>query len=520
MKKEKSESFRENSHHHEINCIFEKINSTLARETYYYPQYEDSALALRLTQIIGRMSLKGFFRRINGSLTKGNSNIFYSDGIFINENNHSVKPSKTKLLSCISVFLLRWIFTLTVFFLSFLKTRPSEHNKSAVLIYGAVIPDLTDPENQKRFRDFCQNGPLPELHEANQIFFKSNLYSEQSDNSTIFSRSPLMSKLIMNSYTSKDTRMFLSIHLRNFFLFFVSVVKHPISCLLCRDIAEDAALGLLNDRNLIISIIITNSNWLEQKLWMSSRKNRNFKLSLALYSLNFFPFVLKSKKYCLGDKGFFPGMDLIQTDEILSWGDICTQELKKIGINCSYRNVGPVLWHIPNRLPKTENNKLKIAIFDVPPFKIDAILDHGDVQEYYYNTDTVIEFMKTSIACAKSYALDKQMELEIYYKPKRDFHPAYDERYSDFIEALVLNESSVTQQDTSKNLFDLINATDVIICIPFSSPAYIAAFIGKKAIYYDPTADLVFESMLEGVLFCNSCAGLEAQLKETLASCI
>ena len=109
-------------------------------------------------------------------------------------------------------------------------------------------------------------------------------------------------------------------------------------------------------------------------------------------------------------------------------------------------------------------------------------------------------------------------EFEICYKPKRIEHPAYDEVYSNFIKEIASSENRFRIESVSTNLFDLINAVDVIICIPFSSPAYLAALQDKQAIYYDPTSDLVFKSQLDKVYFCNNSRMLRTNLSKIFHS--
>jgi len=45
--------------------------------------------------------------------------------------------------------------------------------------------------------------------------------------------------------------------------------------------------------------------------------------------------------------------------------------------------------------------------------------------------------------------------------------------------------------ETETNLYSLIAGAAVVVVIPYSSPAYVAAQLGVPAIYYDPSGEIV-----------------------------
>ena len=67
------------------------------------------------------------------------------------------------------------------------------------------------------------------------------------------------------------------------------------------------------------------------------------------------------------------------------------------------------------------------------------------------------------------------------------------------------------------NLFSLINSCDATITIPYSSVAYVSAFLKTPSIFYDPTGDLLPPESFEYDIIHINC---QNQLLTTLKSII
>ena len=72
--------------------------------------------------------------------------------------------------------------------------------------------------------------------------------------------------------------------------------------------------------------------------------------------------------------------------------------------------------------------------------------------------------------------------------PKKGLH---DSGYLDYIQQLVIQNSNFKLIDNETNLFTLLEECHLSISVPYTSTAYVASFLKKPAVYYDPFAELI-----------------------------
>jgi polysaccharide biosynthesis PFTS motif protein len=72
----------------------------------------------------------------------------------------------------------------------------------------------------------------------------------------------------------------------------------------------------------------------------------------------------------------------------------------------------------------------------------------------------------------------------------------HDPRYIEYIGRLSAPGGGIEMIPFQTNMYDLFANTDLVIVAPYSSPAYVASPVGVRAIYFDPSKELVpfFES--------------------------
>jgi len=89
--------------------------------------------------------------------------------------------------------------------------------------------------------------------------------------------------------------------------------------------------------------------------------------------------------------------------------------------------------------------------------------------------------------------------------------------YLDFIEELSRRRPAFRIIEHDANLFELLNECDLSISVPYTSTAYVAASLGKPAIYYDSYSELA--ANYEKNELVRFAAGA-SQLRETMAACL
>ena len=127
----------------------------------------------------------------------------------------------------------------------------------------------------------------------------------------------------------------------------------------------------------------------------------------------------------------------------------------------------------------------KILIFDVTPKKI------ADNQSIY-SEEIMQDFIKDIIqACEES-----QVGSSLNLKPKRNYSRHDSKSYIDYLSD-VGNKLTTLQWDC--DLQYAIESSNLVICIPFTSPALISKFLGVPCIFYSPLNGFVFEKHYEGI---------------------
>ena len=84
----------------------------------------------------------------------------------------------------------------------------------------------------------------------------------------------------------------------------------------------------------------------------------------------------------------------------------------------------------------------------------------------------------------------------IKLKPKREYSSGDSLTYQDFLKSQNSN-IHVLRWDTS--IVNEILKSDLVICIPFSSPALISKYLGVPTFFYTPSLEFNLEEKHEGI---------------------
>lgn len=499
---------RKNSFFHEINIILEKMKSQIEILQFGSERYKNEDITGRLMQIIGSLSCSVLLESMNSERhLEGNSKVL-GHGLEIGLS--SVAVTKLHLLKCCAFFFKRWCGTLFIFMLASLVPRHLKFRHPCVLVYGAPIDNHPVDEVHQRLDEYCTHGPILRLKNDKNIVFRNGktIFGKTKGRITL-ARNPLMTTTLLSLWSLTDIIYFLNLHLGNLFSFYFLVMKNPIFCLLYEDINDDALMSVLNKKGIVDLVIITNTDWFQQKIWMSCLPDKRFELHMALYSINNIPMIERQHSHSTMD--YHPGFNFLMVDILYTWGEFYTSILQNLGVKTNCVEVGPVLWSLPSKTsPVDGQNVFRIAVFDVQPFIQKFVSDKVELNRYYSKTVNVKKFMGDITSVVKQCSVEKNIDLEIHYKSKREYNVTYDMEYLEFLSELEENESWFLRTDPMANLLDLIDKCDLIICLPFSSPAVISALRGKTSIFYDPTSKLHLPYELDNLYFCSSKGSLKS----------
>jgi hypothetical protein len=414
-------------------------------------------------------------------------------GMKLNTKLGSITPSLFLIAKCFYKFLALWSYILIGYYLNI---RPRNNPFGAgTLIYGVPRMDL-QANSGADFRRYCREAPIPVIANAtNYIAHNSNISRKNLNENFFYSRFPLLTLFFGNRLSVMEVFNFLGFHVDGLWQFIRLVVRVPIACLLWRDYCEYSAARILNSKSQIEAIVITNSNWLQQLLWMNDLPDRSYKIYLGLYSLNSSTMIYKDERLVASH----PGIRHLRVDKIWTWNEAYKFILRQEGIFCETETVGPVLWRPTGGDAVrffTNPEAINICIFDVTP-QNQAHLNNSGISKTYYSLTNVKLFLDDLLLALSEAQSASGCKIEILLKHKRFRSNINSQDYFNYVDSLVANSRNnlkIVKEDS--NLFSLIDQASLIIVMPFSSPAHIAGYMHIPSIYYDPTEELLEPSFL------------------------
>ena len=151
--------------------------------------------------------------------------------------------------------------------------------------------------------------------------------------------------------------------------------------------------------------------------------------------------------------------------------------------------VGPILFKLlPNSQSELEPRPKKIKnilVFDVTPKKSAS---HGN----FYFLNNMREFLMDIVEIVHDLAPSASLTL----KPKRKYSDADDLAYVQLVKSL---NARIKILDPTQDLVALIGDSDLVICVPFTSPAILAKSMGKQVFYYSPSLQFNLPLEYEGI---------------------
>lgn len=480
--------------------------------------YEQKAVNRRIAQAVAMHLADPFLRKsISGRVEEGADLIdilpknLSCGEMRINTETGAIAPSMKLLLSSVARFVALWLFVLGRFMRSMWNKRSSG---PSTLIFGVPDANLRVGGNAQQFEEFCRNGPLEILSKANKCIVQAVGPVEAGNaDKFVYARFPLLTLFSTNRLGLMEGLSFITQHLRIFYGFLFSTLKNPIVCLLWRDFAEHAVVTAMNNKKLIEANIITNTNWLQQFLWMNDLSNRHFKTFMALYSLN--SSTLKFKDDPLA--AAHPSIRHLRVDVILIWDAFYKKVLRQESIFCSTLVVGPILWYLPKKNRRQRNSAIrKLCVFDVSPMTTETLFARGMLGSYY-NAQTMKAYLGDILAVADQLTVQFGSRVEIVLKHKRLRTQAHDKSYFDYVRELCESKNYFSLVDEDVNLFELVADSDLVIVIPYSSPGYVANYVGVPALFYDPTGEiLVTNEIVAPIRFAANRANLFREMTEIM----
>lgn len=500
-----------------VNVTFErilsKVDSWLIKEHVQISGFESDVIRSRLIQKIIELAYEPYscgFLNPENTLEK-----------LENQKEYSFK--KIKIDNVTGRVQLPLVFFLFAFieyaydwknaFLAILRgfVRQQQDLVPATILYGVSWDTVKYNGSDRRFYDFCKNGNIEPLKKFQKLFIQNGEDKRQGNFPELtYLKNPVMG-LVETSKIGFFSRCHLLVmHLFNLFHFLLLGLKNPSSWLLSRDIALLGIIKFFDKKKLIDSIVITISTVNFQPLWMRNFANRNFRTHMIHYAQNTRPFIYKQDLISSSN----PVITHCLVDEHWVWTQGYKDYLASLGHKCIHV-VGPIMLYLPEEkaLERKLDGEFKIAIFDVTPVRREREIELGLIRNYY-SSDNMLKFLD-GVFSLKTLEKELGRPIKLELKHKRIFHPVnHDKKYIALVKEAE-EKSFVKIIDHDLNLYSYLKECSLVVCVPYTSIAYVATLLNVPCIFFDVTEEIV--PSFEAAPGVSMSAGVNA-LRETARS--
>ncbi len=477
-----------------LNSLAERIEAGLERALPDIDMYSRRSLAKRTTQAILERLLNPFLRELAARTAAGKDLLppprgrFRCGGFRVALSRGEIGVTLPFLIGRIGEFLLLWLYALATMG-SWILRAPATGRGAATLVYGVGKENMADAAGSARFQAFCRDGPIGPLARAGRLVvqFVGATPADRAEGGLEYGRFPLHTLLLGQRFQAAWLLQMLRQHFSAMGQYFANVLRAPLLCVLARDYAEQGLALALNQRTLIENVVITNSNYARQPLWMTDAPGRRYRLHIVWYSVSASnPLVYRDDPVV----GIFPLVPFLRADELWLWTQGQADFYARLGVAGDAHVVGPVLWYLPEpecaAHSERRRNAYQVAVFDVTPTTPTFARAYG-LPYNYYDARNVAAFIEDVVSAQRAAEAALGTEVVFVLKNKRLHAGIHDDEYLSLIRDLSRSGGPIRLVPPETNLFTLISASDLAVVIPFSSPSYVARHLGAADIYHDAT---------------------------------
>ena len=421
-----------------------------------------------------------------------------------------VRVSRKQRLAGQREFITLWVYCLYRIILGMFQRGRGD---AATLVLDLTSEDLFRDGTDEEFVQYCRSGPIEPLRSGRRFLIRAAGRPLSSSPGTHqYCAHPLMTLLQEARLGVAGRARLLLRHLTLLFRYQLAVARTGELSLIAREFAYREIVVALDERRYIDAIVMTCSSWGCQPLWV--RSLRNTRVHMIWYSQAW-----KTSAYDPdGVKSTVPAVRWIRADVHWVWTRAFSRYLMELGLGDSdIHAVGPILWyHEKTALPDPDT--VRVLAFDVPAVTDQVMLQVVGEITNYFRFENLRAFVTDVIDLKVPLEKALRRPVSVWMKMKRGMRPHYAVEYFQFVEQ-VAAEGLLMKASSDENLFSLISGSDLVIAYPFTSPAYIAEWLGIPSIYYDPTETVLRDEFFDSeelVRFARGPAELHAAALELL----
>lgn len=412
---------------------------------------------------------------------------FECGGLIFDSGTGRVYPTLATKLRSLAEFGLHWLHVLKLFSFAALL-RASNMPGSATLLFGVGAESIQGKDGDSQFIKYCRTGPIAPLTKATRLVIQSLAVIESSDKESVrYARFPLHKLVRLNPPNLFEYLHFLLCHIKYAAIYVGGMLHYPVICLLGRDFAYHAMVESLNDRQLIDAVVITNSSYSAQPLWMRNFPQRQFMTHMVWYAQNTIPFTFADNPV----QAALPNNRHIVVDETWVWTHDYSEYLENLGVAGRFHVVGPILWRLPELigLSRELSNEIVLMVFDVVPVT-QKFAESIGIFRNYYNADNMQLFLHGVMRTKELLTKRLHKHVKVILKHKRAYYAQNDADYIALVEHL-RSTGDIELAPYGENMYSLVNQADIVIAIPYSSPVHVAHVLKIPSVYFDPASELL-----------------------------
>ena len=489
----------------EFDRIIQLFEKWIVGRTFSFNRFRKETIEARIVQRFGQLLFYPFCFLVVQKIKEGNSPFPVNSekiqigGITVDTATGKISPGAKTVTRMFSDFLWHWFLALKAIIIGYVTSKKWEG--PSTLLFGISKSEITLLGTEEPFIEFCKKGPITPLVNAQRLVIQSTARSESEKAFFQYTSYPVYETIKRARLGFAKRTAVLFHHLLLPFRFSWSVVRMRVMAVLAKDSVQAQLVSCLDKAGLIQSVIITNSEFFQQFLWMREPGNRSFKVHEVHYSQNTKPMVFAEEPFSAN----FPAFRHVAVDEHWVWTEGYKNYMEELGHRGPVHVVGPILWYLPGKkVAAYPGPDLKLAVFDITPIYSEFAEKIGVVR-YYYNIDLMIRFISDILAVADEYTKKTGRTIHVMLKSKRaSTKGIHDHRYDDFISQCEKERKNFKVLLFSENVFSFLDDCNLSVAIPYTSVPFISAWLQKPAVFFDPSGELIFTNETSPFIYTAS----------------
>ena len=234
----------------------------------------------------------------------------------------------------------------------------------------------------------------------------------------------------------------------------------------------------LNQKSLAEGYYFSNSNWYYKPLWTYEAEKKGSTVSLYYYSTN-----MENFQYDEHKKKESHGLKIMTWNHFIVWDQQQEDYLKKFCPYANYTQVGYIDFSGIEFFSLSNRKVKRLAVFDITPTRPTFYTMLGFAISPYYSEKLNLTFLHDIIEVFNS------DNWEILWKPKRNVDK---KRISETFNQKQLNIFRNKINIIAPNIAarSLVESSDAVISIPFTSTAILGKINGIPSVYYDASGTI------------------------------